>query len=100
MAGININSVANLMMNEQSTNKVTPNEAKTSFSNYLSEALNTVNNYQVQSDVLTNKLINGEDVNIEEVMIAAQKASVSLNLTLEVRNKAVEAYQEIMRMSV
>lgn len=100
MAAININSVANLMMNEQSTNKVTPNEAKISFSNYLSEALNTVNNYQVQSDVLTNKLINGEDVNIEEVMIAAQKASVSLNLTMEVRNKAVEAYQEIMRMSV
>ena len=100
MSGININPVSANLMNENMNVKVTPSEAQNSFSTYLSEALNTVNNYQGQSDKLTTKLVNGEDVNIEEVMIAAQKASVTLNLTMEVRNKAVEAYQEIMRMSV
>ena len=100
MSGININPVSVNLMNENVSVKVTPSQAQNSFSNYLSEALNTVNNFQGQSDQLTTKLVNGEDVNIEEVMIAAQKASVTLNLTMEVRNKAVEAYQEIMRMSV
>ena len=49
---------------------------------------------------MTEKLINGGNVDLHEVMIAAQKASVTLSATMEVRNKAVEAYQEIMRMSV
>ena len=35
-----------------------------------------------------------------ESMIASQKASITLNATMEVRNKVIEAYQEIMRMSV
>ena len=52
------------------------------------------------SDVLTEKLINGEDVELHDVMIASQKASITLNATLEIRNKVVEAYQEIMRMQV
>ena len=49
---------------------------------------------------MTEKLINGGNVDLHEVMIASQKASITLNATMEVRNKAVEAYQEIMRMSV
>ena len=49
---------------------------------------------------MTNKLINGENVELHEVMIAAQKASITLNATIEIRNKVIEAYQEIMRMNV
>jgi len=42
----------------------------------------------------------GENVELHDVMIASQKASITLQATMEVRNKVVEAYQEIMRMQV
>lgn len=84
------------------TNKLnpTPYEAQQSFANSLKEAIAKVNDQQITSDNLTQKLINGGDVELHEVMIAAQKASITLNATIEVRNKVIEAYQEIMRMSV
>lgn len=75
-------------------------EAQQNFGSYLKEAINDVNKTQVQSDVLTQKLILGQDVELHEVMIAAQKAAITLNATMEVRNKVVEAYQEIIRMPV
>lgn len=79
---------------------VTSAEAQQTFANSLKEAIASVNSQQIQSDTMTQKLINGGDVDLHEVMIASQKASITLNATMEVRNKAVEAYQEIMRMSV
>jgi flagellar hook-basal body complex protein FliE len=75
-------------------------EAQKSFANTLREAIDKVNDYQVQSDTLTNKLIQGENVELHDVMIAAQKANITLNATVEIRNKVIEAYQEIMRMTV
>lgn len=79
---------------------VTSYEAQQSFASTLKDAIANVNDRQIQSDALTNNLINGGDVDLHEVMIAAQKASVTLNATIEIRNKAVEAYQEMMRMSI
>ncbi|WP_342534073.1 flagellar hook-basal body complex protein FliE [Lysinibacillus sp. FSL K6-0057] len=78
----------------------TPYEAQQSFANSLKEAIAKVNDQQITSDKYTQKLIKGEDVELHEVMIASQKASITLNATIEVRNKVIEAYQEIMRMSV
>ena len=72
----------------------------TSFSTMLKDAINEVNDTQATSDVYTNKLVNGQDVELHDVMIAAQKANVTLNTAPSIRNKAVEAYQEVMRMSV
>jgi flagellar hook-basal body complex protein FliE len=71
-----------------------------SFSTMLKDAINNVSASQATSDIYTNKLVNGQDVELQDVMIAAQKANVTLNTALSVRNKAVEAYQEIMRMTV
>lgn len=79
------------------TNQV---ESKVSFGDTLKQAINSVNEAQQKSDLMTNKLIAGQDVELSDVMITAQKASVTLNTALQIRNKAVEAYQEIMRMSV
>ena len=66
----------------------------------MKDALNKVNEQQVQTDQLTEKLVKGENVDLHQVMIAAQKASISLQLALEVRNKVIEAYQEMMRMQI
>lgn len=87
--------------NEKVTLSVaTPYEAQQSFATALKDAISNVNGLQKASDVATNKLINGENIELHEVMIASQKASITLNATMEVRNKVIEAYQEIMRMSV
>jgi len=79
---------------------VTSAGAQQTFANSLKDAISKVNDQQIQSDTMTEKLINGGNVDLHEVMITSQKASITLNATMEVRNKAIEAYQEIMRMSV
>lgn len=98
VSAINIAQPITPVVNQSaSTNKV---ESSTSFSDELQSAINSVNNDQKQSDLMTNKLATGADVELSDVMITAQKASVTLNTSLQIRNKAVEAYQEIMRMTV
>ena len=81
-------------------NKPSSYEVQQNFGSFLKAAINETNNSQVESDILTQKLVVGENVELHEVMIAAQKAAISLNATMEVRNKVVEAYQEIIRMPV
>lgn len=80
------------------TNPATVSESQNKFANYLKDALNKVNEAQNTSDQFTKKLAMGENVDLHQVMIAAEKASVSLTATLEIRNKVIEAYQEVMRM--
>ncbi|MEC0695120.1 flagellar hook-basal body complex protein FliE [Bacillus atrophaeus] len=81
-------------------NQKTDSSNQTSFSELLKNSISSLNESQVQSDNYTNALAAGKDVNLDEVMIAAQKASISLTAATEFRNKAVEAYQEIMRMQM
>lgn len=91
---------ANHVLKKEHSNTNTPYEAQRDFASVLKESMNKVNETQVTSDDLTTKLVNGEDVELHSVMIASQKASVTMQATLEVRNKVVEAYQEMMRMSI
>ena len=71
-----------------------------SFSSLLSQALQDVNQVHLDADAGAQKLVAGEEVDIHSVMIGMEKANVAFGLTLQVRNKLVEAYQEIMRMQV
>lgn len=87
-------------INLNQNNKPTSNKSDISFNELLKVAVNKVNDAQVQSDIATDKLVRGENIELHDVMITAQKASISLQLAMEVRNKAVEAYQEMMRMQV
>ena len=71
-----------------------------SFSSLLNQALQDVNQVHLAADAGAQKLVAGEEVDIHQVMIGMEKANVAFGLTLQVRNKLVEAYQEIMRMQV
>lgn len=71
-----------------------------SFADTLSAAVGKVNELSQESDVQIQKLATGETKNIPEVMIAAEKASVAFKLLTQVRNKMIDAYQEIMKMQV
>ena len=66
----------------------------------LQNGVGETNRLMGQSDKLANEAAVGGDVDLHDVMISAEKASVALQLTLQVRNKLVEAYQEVMRMQV
>jgi flagellar hook-basal body complex protein FliE len=89
-----------LKMENQMKSVPTPYEAQQSFGSFLKDAIQEVNNKQQESDVMTEKLVRGGDIELHDVMIASQKASIALNATMEVRNKVIEAYQEIIRMPV
>lgn len=97
-----ITKIANSNQMFQNLNSVqkTSGDVHQQFSTYLKDALNEVNHAQVASNQITTKLVNNEGVELHDVLIAQQKASVAMSLTMEVRNKGVEAYQEIMRMQV
>ncbi|PLV56347.1 flagellar hook-basal body complex protein FliE [Thermotoga sp. SG1] len=70
------------------------------FSKALKEALEKVNDIQKRAEKLTDDFAQGKISNIHEVIIEAEKASIALRLTVEVRNRIVEAYREIMRMQI
>ncbi len=70
------------------------------FGGVLEQALDTVNDMQTRADRLTEKLATGEVRDIHQVMIAVEQVNIALQLTMQVRNKVIESYQEIMRMQV
>jgi flagellar hook-basal body complex protein FliE len=78
----------------------TTESTEKSFGQFLSEALDNVNDLQKKADQASTDLATGKIEDIYEVVIAAEKAAVALQLTIQVRNKMLESYQEMMRMSV
>jgi len=72
----------------------------TNFADYLKDALNKTNDLKIQSDNLTDDFAAGRTDNIHEVMIAAEKAGIAMDFTMQVRNKILDAYNEIMRMQI
>jgi flagellar hook-basal body complex protein FliE len=71
-----------------------------SFADVLSNALSDVDRLQHKADDAMERLAKGEDIDIHQVMIAMEQASTALQLTLQVRNKMVDAYTEIMRTQI
>jgi flagellar hook-basal body complex protein FliE len=94
-----INRLSNVGMMQLTAPK-TPTVAETtkSFGEYLSNALNDVNEAQTVSENLTQQFATGQVQDVHAVTIASQKATILLQLTTQVRNKVIESYQEIMRM--
>jgi flagellar hook-basal body complex protein FliE len=71
-----------------------------SFSDYLTEQINHVNSVVATADQRVADVSTGRSQNLHEMMIALNKAELSMRMLTQVRNKAVEAYQELMRMSL
>jgi len=67
---------------------------------FVGELVNKVNELQVKADSDIQKLATGEAKNMHEVMLAVEKSGISFQFLTQVRNKALESYQEIMRMQV
>lgn len=76
------------------------NEESTSFLNTLKEKLDKINDDQLAADSAAEAFIKGDDVDIHEVMLVGEEAKLSLQMAIQVRNKLVEAYQELNRMQL
>lgn len=87
----------NSMLGMQPTQAV----GKPDFAAALKSSLNAVNNTQVQADALGKQFVMGDDrVSLSDVMISMQKANLSFQATVQVRNKLISAYHDIMNMQV
>jgi len=73
---------------------------KTRFGALLKDAISTVNDLQQQSDQEIQKIMTGESDELHTAVVAMQKADVSFQMMMQVRNKIVQAYQEVLRMPI
>ena len=71
-----------------------------SFSEMLNSVINNVNEKKLKADELTLAFLTGEIQDYHTVAIALQESSLTMQLAIEVRNKVIEAYQEVARMQV
>jgi flagellar hook-basal body complex protein FliE len=72
----------------------------TGFKDMLKQHLDEVNDLQFEADKAVRDLVTGSTDNIHQVLSAITEADLSFRLMMQVRNKLVEAYKEIMRMQV
>lgn len=76
------------------------NVNKVNFKELLMESINNINSYEKDANELGLLLATGEIDNIHDVVIATQKAEMALQFGIEVKNKIMDAYQEIMRIQI
>ncbi|MGL4739291.1 MAG: flagellar hook-basal body complex protein FliE [Sarcina sp.] len=90
----------NLFLKETSKNENSNEDRVLNFAKVFRKQLDEVNAKQIEADIMTQKMIKGDDVNIHDVMISGEEANLSLQLAMQVRNKLVEAFQEINRTQI
>jgi flagellar hook-basal body complex protein FliE len=82
-------------------NQLAPNsQNQAPFKEFLLEALDHVNDMQQQADLAVEQLMTGDEVNPAEVLTAVQKADLSFRMMMQIRNKLVQAYQEIKEIRI
>nr|WP_244535649.1 flagellar hook-basal body complex protein FliE [Lentibacillus halodurans] len=79
---------------------VSPSEAHQNFADTLKTAIDSVNDAQIASDKKTEAMAKGEIDDLHDVMITAQKASVTLESSVQIQRKVIDAYNEMMRMQI
>ncbi|MDD3051490.1 MAG: flagellar hook-basal body complex protein FliE [Candidatus Cloacimonetes bacterium] len=87
-------------MNQQDDLSVNNKQPEISFGEMMKSYLEDANNLQLEADEDIRKAIAGEDIDPHKVMIAVQKANLSFELVMEIRNKMLEAYKEVTKMNM
>jgi flagellar hook-basal body complex protein FliE len=82
------------------TNQAKPSASAAGSGNFFEELVAKVGDLQSQADNKIKTMVTGESRELHEVMLAVEKANISFQFLTQVRNKAMEAYQEIMKMPV
>ena len=95
-----INSGLNALSSLASRTTVDEPTASDGFGDMISRTISEVSAAEATADRIAVGVAAGQDENIHELLIASSKATLGVQLLTQVRNRAVEAYQEIMRMQV
>ena len=85
---------------QQSSTETAQSGGEKSFLQLLEDSVTQVNEYQGQADTAVKELVAGKSKNIHETLLAVERADTSLKLMMQVRNKILDAYREIMKMQV
>jgi flagellar hook-basal body complex protein FliE len=78
----------------------TQNAEAINFKQFLSDAIDTVNSAEKTSNQMDQMMAAGDIENIHDAMIAAQKAEITLNFAIQINNKVIDAYKELMRIQL
>lgn len=95
-----VDRISNIGQNLNQLNPASQKKSEGDFADILKNALEKVNQIQKNAEQMSADFALGKISNIHEVIIEAEKATIALRLTNEVRNRIVQAYQEIMRMQL
>ncbi len=95
--GHSVNTVPEFCIDAKIKHQATP---ETTFSDVIRDVVCDVNAQQVNAGKAVQQMISGEADNIHDVMIAVEKARTSFDLLMEVRNKALDMYRELMRIQI
>ena len=88
----------NKAKNESAASKIDNAPKAKEFADVLQNSLHKVNDMQNERSKMIMSFASGETQNVHELMISMQKASLAMNMTAAVRNKAMEAYKELSRL--
>ncbi|MFN4189655.1 MAG: flagellar hook-basal body complex protein FliE [Pseudothermotoga sp.] len=95
-----VDKISNIGQNLNQLNPTSQKKSEGDFADILKNAIEKVNQIQKNAEQMSADFALGKISNIHEVIIEAEKATIALRLTNEVRNRIVQAYQEIMRMQL
>ncbi|WP_329602857.1 flagellar hook-basal body complex protein FliE [Terrilactibacillus tamarindi] len=98
ISAINMKGLQNVITSSKTDSSVS--KTSTSFSNVFDKAISALNESQKESDQAVTDLISGKNQDLHNVMISLAKSDVLMQTASQFRNKAIDAYQEIMRMQV
>jgi flagellar hook-basal body complex protein FliE len=100
MNDITIQNPVKLPVGTAISRKPEPPSNSVSFGNMLTDSIKQVNRLQVEANSNINDLATGKQTDIHRTMIAMEKASISFELLMQIRNKVISAYDKIMRMPI
>ncbi len=100
MNDLTISSLQNILPEADASKKMEAEKSSSPFSDYVKQSLADVNRQMLDADQAIDDLATGKNQDIHNTMISMQKAEISFELVMQIRNKLMAAYDEIRRMSI
>ncbi|MDY6880734.1 MAG: flagellar hook-basal body complex protein FliE [Desulfatiglans sp.] len=97
---IRVQNGSETLLEKTISEKSVPGGPGNSFGEILKNSINEVNKFRQEADSAVEALASGDGKDIHQTMIAIEKAEVSFKLMMQVRNKIISAYEEVMRMQI
>lgn len=100
MNDLTISNLQTILPEIDVTKKQTPEADASPFSDYVKQSLADVNRQMLNADQAIDDLVTGKNQDIHNTMISMQKAEISFEMVMQIRNKLMSAYDEIRKMSI